>query len=61
MPSVIISDFLVGGVRALKTLLLLQLINSLNIYFFAPVAQWIEHRPPEAGAQVRFPPGAQIT
>jgi hypothetical protein len=26
----------------------------------APVAQGIEHRPPEAGAQVQFLPGAHL-
>ena len=29
-----------------------------NVFIaFAPVAQWIEHRPPEPGAWVRFPSG----
>jgi hypothetical protein len=30
-----------------------------NYVLHAPVAQWIERRPPEPGAQVRFLPGAR--
>ena len=29
-------------------------------HFFAPVAQGIERRPPEPGAEVRFLPGAPV-
>lgn len=27
---------------------------NFGLFIYAPVAQWIEHRPPEPGAEVRF-------
>ena len=33
-------------------------IRHINNFMIAPVAQGIERRPPEPGAQVRFLPGA---
>ncbi len=37
-----------------------RLVSSPRVMKSAPVAQRIEHRPPEPGAQVRVLPGAQI-
>ena len=37
---------------------LLELLATDIVIVLAPVAQRIEHRPPEPGARVRVPPGA---
>ncbi len=37
----------------------LNLLVLLGFRVQAPVAQWIEHRPPEAGAQVQLLSGAR--
>ena len=39
-------------------LILLRQFHIVIVY--APVAQGIEHRPPEAGAAVRIPPGCVL-
>ena len=39
---------------------MLQLYPATDNFMIAPVAQGIERRPPEPGAQVRFLPGAPM-
>ena len=31
-----------------------EAVDAAGQFFYASVAQWIEHRPPEPGAEVRF-------